>query len=164
MYIIILPGTITVLVPSFLLARNHAQIPALWGAPQYLGLLLVLLGIVTVFWCIWDFAAIGHGTPAPTNPPKVLVTRGLYQYVRNPLYIGLLFLLLGETIIFSSLSLLRFVAGYWIFVYLMVIVYEEPHLLRVFGQSYGRYRQSVNRWIPAKKGRHFRDAILFIIL
>ena len=154
-YVIILPGTVSVLVPHFLLARNHTGIPPFWGAPQYLALLLALFGIAIVGRCIWDFATVGHGTPGPPDPPKALVILGLYQYVRNPLYLGLLSLLMGETIFFSSLSLLRYMAGYWIFVHLMVVWYEEPCLLRKFGQSYERYCQTVNRWIPGRKQAAF---------
>jgi len=150
-YTLVLPGTLTILVPYFLLTRNNTHLPALWGPAQYTGLLFAFLGIVTIFKCIWDFATFGLGTPAPTSPPKVLVTDGLYRYVRNPLYLGLLSLLLGEAIIFRSMSLLRYMAGYWMFVHLMVIVHEEPHLLREFGQSYDQYCRSVNRWIPHKK-------------
>ena len=154
MYIIILPGTFTVLVPYFLLARNHTSAPASWHAQQDMGLLLVLFGIFIVLRCIWDFATLGRGTPALTNPPKKLVTRGIYQYVRNPLYIGILFLLMGETILFGSLPLLRYMAGYCIFVHVLVVYYEEPHLLREFGESYELYSRSVNRWVPVKKRQY----------
>ncbi len=146
-----MPGTITILIPYWILARNFVAVPSQWGMPQYLALLPALLGASVYFRCVWDFASLGRGTPAPIDPPKVLVVRGLYRYVRNPIYLGVLFVLLGEAVFFESWSLLRYAIGVFVIFHLFVIIYEEPSLQRNFGESYERYCRSVRRWIPGKK-------------
>jgi protein-S-isoprenylcysteine O-methyltransferase Ste14 len=122
-----------------------------WALPQDIALFLALCGLIIYFWCIWDFAAIGRGTPAPIDPPKILVVHGLYQYVRNPMYIGVLLLLVAESPFFESSSLFKYVVGTFICFHLFIVLYEEANLRRRFGESYIHYCQSVNRWLPGKK-------------
>jgi protein-S-isoprenylcysteine O-methyltransferase Ste14 len=150
-YTIFIPGTVAVLIPYWLLTRNFTEIPSHWGMLQYLALLLALLGLSFFSRCIWDFATDGSGTPSPFDPPKALVVRGLYRYVRNPLYLSCLLLLLGETTFFGSWSLLRYATGFFVTVHLIVILYEERALRRTFGASYDRYCRNVRRWMPGKK-------------
>jgi protein-S-isoprenylcysteine O-methyltransferase Ste14 len=118
------------------------------GVVRYLGLIPILLGASIYLWCAWDFAFAGRGTPAPVDPPKELVVRGLYQYVRNPMYIGVLLILLGESLLFESGTLFRYTIVAFIFFYLLVVLFEEPMLTRKFGESYQRYQQTVPRWLP----------------
>ena len=150
-FTIFVPGTITILIPYWILTRNFAVVSSHWGMPQYLALLPVLLGVSVYFRCVWDFASVGRGTPAPIDPPKVLVVCGLYRYVRNPIYLGVLFVLLGEAVFFESWALSRYAIGVFVIFHLFVIVYEEPSLRRKFGESYERYCRSVRRWIPGKQ-------------
>jgi protein-S-isoprenylcysteine O-methyltransferase Ste14 len=151
-FTIFVPGSITILIPYWILTRNFVVAPSQWGMLQYLALLPALLGVSVYSRCVWDFASVGRGTPAPIDPPKVLVVRGLYQYVRNPIYLGVLFVLLGEAVFFESRVLLRYAIGVFVMFHLFVIVYEEPSLRHKFGESYERYCRSVRRWIPSKKG------------
>jgi protein-S-isoprenylcysteine O-methyltransferase Ste14 len=151
-FTIVVPGTITVLIPYWILGRDVAAIPP-WGRRQYLGLVLVALGASVYLRCVWDFAAGGRGTPAPIDPPKVLIVRGLYRYVRNPIYLGVLFVVFGEAVFFESWALVRYGIAMFVIFHLFVIVYEEPTLRQTFGESYERYRRSVRRWVPGKRYR-----------
>lgn len=161
-YTVFIPGTVTVFVPYGLLTRNSTVMPASWGLPQILALVLVSLGIGTFMRCLWEFASSGRGTPSPFEPPRILVVRGLYRHVRNPLYLGCLAMLLGESAFFESWSLIRYAAGFFLTVHLFVVFYEEPHLGRQFGKAYDNYRKSVRRWIPGKKiiAENYRASIL----
>lgn len=147
-FIILVPGTVTVLVPYVLLTSfgNLLQIDI--GHFRYLGGVPFLIGVPILLWSIWDFTFTGKGTPAPVDPPKELVVRGLYRYVRNPMYVGGVFILFGEAIFFASLLLF----GYTVFIFfcfhMFVIGYEEPTLRRTFGRTYDVYCESVPRWLP----------------
>ena len=100
--------------------------------------------------CIWDFAVSGHGTLAPIDPPLHLVISGLYRYVRNPMYLGVLLVVISEAWLFRSGALLVQAGVAFIVVHGFVLLYEEPHLQRQFGSSYADYCQSVNRWLPRR--------------
>jgi protein-S-isoprenylcysteine O-methyltransferase Ste14 len=110
----------------------------------------MVLGAAILVRCIWDFAAKGRGTLAPIDPPRQLVVQGLYRYVRNPMYLGVLLLLLGETAFFKSIALLQYTLAWFIIVNLFVVFYEEPALRHRFGDSYERYFRSVRRWLPTR--------------
>jgi protein-S-isoprenylcysteine O-methyltransferase Ste14 len=150
-YTLFIAGTLTALVPYELLTRNSTVMPSSWGPPQILSLALISLGTGIYIRCLWDFAYVGRGTPSPFEPPRILVVRGLYRSVRNPLYLGYLAVLLGESAFFESWSLIRYAAGYFLAVHLFVVFYEEPHLGHRFGKAYDNYRKSVRRWIPGRK-------------
>jgi protein-S-isoprenylcysteine O-methyltransferase Ste14 len=147
-FTIVVPGTVTVLIPYLIVSRGGALTVGPWTPLQFLGLGLMVVGAATLLWCIWDFAAKGRGTLAPIDPPRQLVVQGLYRYVRNPMYLGVLVLLLGETAFFESLALLQYTLAWFIIVNLFVVLYEEPALRHRFGESYERYFRSVHRWLP----------------
>ena len=151
LFAILLPGTVTVLVPCLILSRRHIAIPS---QPLCLvALLPMIVGISVLLRCIWDFAVSGRGTLAPVDPPKDLVVRGFYRYVRNPMYVGVLLILFSETWLFSSRMLLLYAVGAFVTVHAFVLLYEEPHLRRRFGDPYVRYCRKVNRWLPGKPPR-----------
>ena len=110
--------------------------------------LLGVLGVTLLGACIWEFARRGRGTLAPIDPPKHLVVQGLYRYVRNPMYVSVTTILLGELLIVRSGALLWYCAAWLVAVNLFVIGYEEPALRRQFGDSYQHYTRTVRRWIP----------------
>ena len=89
-----------------------------------------------------------HGTPAPMDPPKELVVVGFYRYVRNPMYVGIILILIGYFLWFGYWSLLIYTASVFIVIHLFVTLYEEPTLQRKFGESYEKYCRRVPRWIP----------------
>lgn len=148
LFTIFVPGTVTGLVP-FLLVRDVARPEG--GAPGVLGILIMALGAAIYFRCAWEFAVRGLGTPAPISPTKSLVVTGLHRYVRNPMYIGVLFVLLGEAALFRALVLPIYAAFFCVGFHLFVIFYEEPTRRREFGQSHEEYCRKVPRRIPRLK-------------
>jgi protein-S-isoprenylcysteine O-methyltransferase Ste14 len=119
------------------------------GAPlHWAGLLLVGLGVLLLAACIFEFARSGAGTLAPVDPPRVLVVRGLYRYVRNPMYLSVTMIILGEALVAGSRALLIYWSIWFLAANLFVIAYEEPTLRRRFGRSYELYTQQVRRWLP----------------
>src|SRR6266508_605882 len=102
LFTILVPGTVTVLVPYLLLSWDVQIFSFELGPIRFLGLPPFLLGAVTYLWCRWDFTFTGRGTPAPIAPPKELVAKGLYRYVRNPMSVGITLVLLGEGLLFEA--------------------------------------------------------------
>ncbi len=150
LFTIVAPGSVLVLIPSWILGGfpKPAPSPLTW-----LGILVISLGAAIYFRCAWEFAVRGLGTPAPIAPTKFLVTTALHRYVRNPMYIGVFSVLLGEALLFRAVVLLKYAALCFAAAYLFVIFYEEPTLQRQFGESYEEYRRSVPRWIPRLRPR-----------
>jgi protein-S-isoprenylcysteine O-methyltransferase Ste14 len=140
----VLPGTVTVALPYLLGAGR----PLGLGALRVAGVPLLAAGVAVLTWCVWDFAVTGRGTLAPVDPPRVLVTRGLYRRVRNPMYVGVVWILLGEALALDSGGLLAYAAVVWLGFHLFVLLYEEPHLREQFGASYEAYVRRVPRWLP----------------
>jgi protein-S-isoprenylcysteine O-methyltransferase Ste14 len=121
------------------------------SALAYLAFLLWPLGILGVLWCFWDFTTRGRGTPLPTDPPRVLVVSGLYRYVRNPIYVSVILILLGHFLRFGYWSLLVYAGVAFVGTHLFVIFYEEPNLHKRFGTAYENYLIKVPRWFPTFK-------------
>jgi protein-S-isoprenylcysteine O-methyltransferase Ste14 len=155
-FTILVPCTVTIYIPYLLLSSPSAPPPMEIGPIRYSGSIPILIGTLIYLRCAFDFTFAGRGTPAPIDPPKELVVKGLYRYVRNPMYVGVLSILLGETILFPSRPLFTYTAVVFLFFNLFVLLYEEPILRHKFGESYQRYCKSVPRWIPrifkTKKG------------
>jgi protein-S-isoprenylcysteine O-methyltransferase Ste14 len=147
LFTVVVPGTVAVYVPLSLAAGRQAP-PFRWGMAQSAALLPLLSGCAVYFWCLWDFAAFGRGTPAPIDAPKRLVVRGLYRYVRNPMYVGVLLVVAGWALFFQSRLILGYGVIVWLFFHLFVLVVEEPSLRGKFGDSYERYCREVGRWVP----------------
>lgn len=143
---LLIPGTVTLLIPYFILRRSHI---VEWPGISALALLAILAGsagFAVLLHCIWRFAVHGKGTLAPIDPPKVLVVQGLYRYTRNPMYLAVIAILLSEALLFDSVSMLLYAAFVLVCFHLFVILYEEPHLRSRFGQSYGEYSRTIPRW------------------
>ncbi len=114
------------------------------------GIFLMAAGASLAFICFGLFAAGGALTPGPAFPdPGVFVSRGPYKYVRNPMSVGGLTVLLGWGLFHRSVSTLVLAVVMAGLMHLVVVYIEEPKLERRFGQSYGAYRNRVNRWIPS---------------
>ncbi len=99
------------------------------------------------------FVRQGRGTPAPLYPTETLVVTGLYRYVRNPMVVAILAILIGQAFWFGNVSLLIDAAGAMIvttspLTHLFVCLYEEPTLRRSYGAQYDLYRSNVPRWLP----------------
>ncbi len=131
-----------------------AQVRLDFSSPRHLlGLLCIGLGAVLLGACIWEFARSGRGTLSPADPPKELVVRGLYRYVRNPMYLSVTVIVLGEFLLTGSRGLLLYWAIWFLAANLFVLGYEEPTLRRSFGPAYDRYVLRVGRWLPKPSWR-----------
>ncbi len=147
-FTVLVPGTVAVLVPYRLVSSPTARGTAAIGSFRYFGIVLIGIGVLIYLWCAWDFTFAGKGTPAPIDPPKELVVRGLYGYVRNPIYVGVLSVLLGEAVVFEARVLFEYAGLVFLAFFAWVLIYEEPALRRKFGTSYKQYCRTVPRWIP----------------
>lgn len=146
-FTLVCPAGVTLWLPFLLLGPRSFQIVA--GSvsfPAAVG--LIACGTVVYVACSTEFIRRGRGTPAPIDPPKRLVVSGLYRFVRNPMYVGVLTILLGEAILFQSTNFLMYAGSVWACFHLMVTLYEEHKLRELFGEEYTRYCSQVNRWIP----------------
>lgn len=147
------PGTVTVLIPYWLISSSGSSVALSHQPLRYLGLPLIVIGASVLLWCIWNFFSHGRGTISPIDPPKHLVVQGLYRYVRNPMYVAVVTILFGEAIFFMSVPILIEAGVFIVLANLFVLGYEEPALRRQFGESYERYSQTVGRWIPRYRSR-----------
>lgn len=144
LFFILAPGMVVGLIP-LIFFRNGNQLNT--GIFSYLAFPFWLIGFVTLVWCFWDFVQKGKGTPAPIDPPKELVVAGLYQYVRNPMYVGAFLINAGYFLWFAYWNLLFYLMAYSLMIHLFVTLYEEPHLKKIFGASYEEYLKKTPRWI-----------------
>ena len=101
-----------------------------------------------MLWCAVDFVHKGQGTPAPVDASKHLAVGGLYRFVHNPMYVGVLLFASGNAIWFGSPLLVGYVAFLWIIFHIFVLFYEGPHLRKTFDVEYREYCKTVPRWIP----------------
>ena len=147
-FTVLVPGTAAVWIPYRLVSSPGSRGSMPLGSFRYAGLAAMLVGVLIYLWCAWDFVFAGKGTPAPIDPPKELVVRGLYKYVRNPMYIGVLSLVLGQSLWFEAIGLLAYGGLVFLLFSAFVFFYEEPALRRKFGASYKRYCEMVPRWLP----------------
>lgn len=154
-FLVLIPGTVAGYIPLRILrASKQTAIPGI-SVGSVLAGGLILVGVSVLLRCVWDFFSAGRGTLAPVDPPRDLVVRGLYRFTRNPMYNGVLAVLLGEAGLFRSTALLQYAVLIFVMFHLVVIVYEEPSLESKFGESYRAYRRAVPRWgftVPSRKG------------
>jgi protein-S-isoprenylcysteine O-methyltransferase Ste14 len=144
LFTLLVPGTVAVGVPLLLAGdRRPASGPGL-----ALACVLLATGAGIYAWTVWDFAAYGRGTPAPVDAPRRLVVRGLYRFTRNPMYLGVLCVILGQALLLRAWGLALYAAGVATAFHLFIVLYEEPHLRRRFGPAYEAYRARVPRWLP----------------
>jgi protein-S-isoprenylcysteine O-methyltransferase Ste14 len=140
------PGWVLVYLPYWI---TRFRVPA--GEPWWQTLLsgaLILAGTTPLLDSIHRFVHEGHGTLMPGVPTEHLVATGLYRYVRNPMYVGVLTALFGEAILLHSRSMVEYSAMVWLGSELFIRLYEEPTLRRRYGEEYTRYCQQVHRWWP----------------
>ena len=112
------------------------------------GAMLILAGLPGLVDSFARFALQGRGTPAPVAPPQNLVVTGLYRYVRNPIYVAVVAIILGQAVLFGDWRLITYGLLLWVAFHLFVVVYEEPTLEQSFGAQYEAFRANVPRWIP----------------
>jgi len=151
--ILILPMTVTIVVPWWILSR-FAAMDTRWPAastswiPRALGVLLVATGLALVSWCITLFARVGKGTLAPWDPTSRLVAVGPYRYTRNPMITGVSSILTGEALAMGSWRLALWALIFIVLNHIYFLLIEEPGLEHRFGEPYLEYKRTVPRWIP----------------
>jgi protein-S-isoprenylcysteine O-methyltransferase Ste14 len=146
LFLIVLPGTVAGYIPIRIVLATRSGLDFEVSASAAGASCLIAIGAYVLLRCVWDFFRIGRGTLAPLDPPKHLVVNGLYRFTRNPMYNGVLLVLLGEAWLFRSTSLLQYAAAVFVAFNVFVLVYEEPALESQFGESYRAYRRAVPRW------------------
>jgi protein-S-isoprenylcysteine O-methyltransferase Ste14 len=140
---LVLPALVAFIVPMALLPEDRWRVEGTFAGWPVLAFGLLILPI-----CVHDFYVLGKGTLAPWDPPRKLVTGGLYKFVRNPMYIAVVCIVAGWSLITGSYLL----AGYSVFLvvsfHLRVVLYEEAKLAQQFPADWPRYSGRVNRWLP----------------
>jgi protein-S-isoprenylcysteine O-methyltransferase Ste14 len=145
---VLAPGTVVGLVPR-LLSGWRWQRPFLgWAWTRGLGGLLTAGGLVVLLACFAGFALQGRGTPAPLLPTERLVVTGFYRFVRNPMYLAVLTIIVGQALLFGNRALLWYAGLVAAAFHLFVLAYEEPTLRWRYGGEYEAYRAAVRRWWP----------------
>jgi protein-S-isoprenylcysteine O-methyltransferase Ste14 len=140
---IILPGIAAFIAPPLLAYVDPWRKGVFWqGSP------ILLVGGTLLLLCVRDFYVSGKGTLAPWDPPKRLVIVGLYRFGRNPMYIGVVTLVLGWAVLLTSPVLLLYKAVLVVGFHIRVVVHEEPILRSRFGADWAHYSANVNRWLP----------------
>ncbi len=143
----ILPFIVLILVPYWI----EKDLSLKYISTLVAGLILMILGLVLMILNIINFITIGKGTLAPWSPTKRLVITGMYRYVRNPMIIGVLIVLIGESTAILSLPILIWTLAFFIMNNIFFLVYEEPNLEKKFGEAYKNYKKNVHRWLPRVK-------------
>ncbi len=115
------------------------------------GGIFIIVGLYVIWITVSLFTDYGKGTPAPYSPPKILVTIGIYRYVRNPMMLGVWLVLVGEAILFTSTEIFIWFFIFFIGSILVVAIWEERDLENRFGETYREYKRNVPRWIPRMK-------------
>lgn len=148
---VIVPGTFAVYLPWWI-TRWRLE-PAFLGleAGRWLGAALIVAGFCVVLEAQARFAWQGRGTPAPILPPERLVVSGFYRYVRNPMYVAVTAMTLGQALVFASPLLLAYAAALLALFHAFVRLYEEPALSRKFPADYPAFKASVPRWLPRSR-------------
>ena len=141
-------GLVLIFLPARLLSWSGIAYPERIGVQQVAGMILGAAGAAVALWCVFSFAFIGKGTPAPFDPPRRLVIQGPYRFVRNPMYLGAGFALAGAALLYGSWALLGYTGLFFLITHLFVVGYEEPTLRRTFGPEYEAYCHRVRRWRP----------------
>jgi len=148
LFLVIAPGTVAGLIPWLL--THWGFRPAFLGQEwlRWIGAVLIVAGLVPLLSSFARFALEGLGTPAPVAPTQTLVVSGFYRYVRNPMYVGVVAMIIGQVLLFSDLGVLVWAAVAWLAMHVFVVSYEEPTLEQRYGAQYANFRSHVPRWIP----------------
>lgn len=144
-FTVLQPGLVAVVIPYYILG-GEIKLETPWQLHTYGGVIVFAIGLVVMLRCIIQFALEGKGTLSPIDPTKRLVVRGLYRYSRNPMYVGVMMILIGEAIVTQSATLWIYLAIIFIAFNLFIMLHEEPRLRKVFGEEYLLYCEKVRRW------------------
>jgi protein-S-isoprenylcysteine O-methyltransferase Ste14 len=147
-FFVVAPCTLAGLVPWWMTGWR-LQPPFLGlELTRGLGAIMILAGVPGLVDSFARFALQGLGTPAPIAPTRNLVVTGLYRYVRNPIYVAVVAIIVGQAVLIGDWRLIVYGALLWLFFHVWVVAYEEPTLEQTFGREYEAFRAGVPRWIP----------------
>lgn len=147
LFTILQPGIVAILIPFWLSGKSVKMLfvpPFAWY--HFLGLSIFAVGLVLMLICVASFAIRGKGTLSPADPTKKLVISGLYRFSRNPMYIGVTMMLIGESIFFRSYIIGAYSLLIFIAFNTFIVFFEEPRLQDAFGSEYNEYTKKVRRW------------------
>jgi protein-S-isoprenylcysteine O-methyltransferase Ste14 len=147
-FLLIAPGTVAGLVPWWISAWQIRPPLLHFFSFRWIGVFLIVAGVPVLLDSFARFALKGLGTPAPVFPTQHLVVSGLYRYVRNPMYLALAAVILGQGLLFGDARVLEYGLLVCLGFHLFVLFYEEPTLRRNFGAEYETFRTNVPRWVP----------------
>lgn len=145
-FTILQPGLVAGVIPYYIL-REEIWTNKPGQFHTYAGIVMLIIGLVVLIRCILQFAFEGKGTLSPVDPTKKLVIRGLYRYSRNPMYVGVMIILIGEATITESFALWTYLTIVFIAFNLFILLHEEGRLRRDFGKEYLEYCKKVRRWL-----------------
>jgi protein-S-isoprenylcysteine O-methyltransferase Ste14 len=148
LFLLVAPGVVAGVVPWWLTgwsARGHVPV-----AVVVLGALVVVAGAAVLLHAFARFALEGRGTPAPVAPTERLVASGAYRWVRNPMYLAVGAIIVGQAVVLARWELLVYALVFGAAVWSFVTLYEEPTLARAYGADYEAYRRAVPGWIPRR--------------
>jgi protein-S-isoprenylcysteine O-methyltransferase Ste14 len=151
LFLVLAPGTVAVYVPWLITRWRSGSVPPNMDGVRLAGFVFALAAMGVLLDAFWRFAWIGRGSPAPVVPPESLVVSGLYRFVRNPMYVAVVSMILGQAVWLWRWELLGYAAIVLVMFHAFVTFYEEPKLRLQFGASYSRYCRHVRRWIPRIK-------------
>ncbi len=146
-FFVLAPGIVAGFAPWWISGRGRDAQPPGWPL-RGLGIILIAAGSIVLLDSFVRFAWQGLGTPAPVFPTRNLVVTGLYRYVRNPMYVAVVAVILGQSLALGNLRVLEYAGLVWLAFHLFVLIYEEPTLRATFGDEYGTFCSNVPRWIP----------------
>jgi protein-S-isoprenylcysteine O-methyltransferase Ste14 len=145
LFLVLAPGLVTIAVPWLLTGFDTHAVSWISRA---VGIALIALGTPVVLQAYARFVWEGLGTPAPVAPPSHLVVGGVYRHVRNPMYVAITAIILGEALLLGRPVLVLWAAVFVAATIAFVRLYEEPHLRGLFGDEYEEYRRNVPGWWP----------------
>jgi protein-S-isoprenylcysteine O-methyltransferase Ste14 len=147
-WLVIAPGTVSGLLPWWLTGWRGRGLGSWWLPLQVLGFALIAAGVAVLLQAFARFAREGRGTPVPVAAPEQLVVGGLYRHVRNPMYVAVVAVIVGQVLVLARFELLWYAGLVAAVSAAFVHLYEEPALRRRFGTGYDEYRRGVPAWLP----------------
>jgi len=148
LFFVVAPAMVAGLIPWFITHWEFRPPFLAVEATRLAGVAFIIAGVPGLLDSFARFALEGLGTPAPIAPTRNLVVSGLYRYVRNPMYVAVVAIILGQAVLFADWRLLGYGALIWLAVHIFVLAYEEPMLRQSYGAEYESYRANVPRWLP----------------
>jgi protein-S-isoprenylcysteine O-methyltransferase Ste14 len=151
LWLLVAPGVVAGLVPWWLTGWDDREASAWWAPVRGIGTGLVVVGVAVLVHAFTRFALYGQGTPAPVAPTERLVVTGLYRYVRNPMYLAVVGVIVGQALMLLRPVLLGYAVVVAAVSVAFVVGYEQPALRRQFGPEYDAYRAAVPAWWPRRR-------------